>query len=186
MDFVHCEDMRSDGTNLGKKRRNSVKGAKTKAKETCEQKQKRGIYRNEETSIVFDSSIRSTENGTNIHSLLESKMNDGIRTFTHPFNIEGLVLWTYRNYLQGGQGNVTDDNVNILPTVVVLYSAEKFIRLSVTSDMNFHLLDDDIALLRSQIACWTRCNDFKLIFAVLKLDESIISYQRQVWVRLFI
>ena len=173
---------------VDKKRRNSLKGerARTKGKETCEQKQKRGIYRNEETSIVFDSSIRSTENGTNIHSLLESKMNEGIGTYTHPFNIEGLVLWTYRSYLQGGQGNVTDDNVTVLPTVVVLYPAEKFIRLSVSSLTSFQLLDDDIMLLRSQIAHWTRCDDFKLIFAVLKLDESIISYQRQVWVRLLL
>lgn len=168
----------------GKKRKNAQRSTELEARPTkkMQDQQLTGYYKHKELSLVMEDNLQKSPLGGEISAtLLFSKENKNYGIFSAPSTIPGLCRWTYRSYMDGGNGNVCEDGVIVLPYVVVVYPPQVFIAAVMAAEegSEFPGLVAEVSSMREKLLTKEYCPpDVKIVLMVVNIYEEALQYQR--------
>jgi hypothetical protein len=167
-----------------KSRKDANKAAKAAANCTKKEQEQQltGYYRQQELSFVMEDELHRSDLGGEIAATLlfmsESK-NYGM--FSIESTVPGLCRWTYRNFLDGGNGTVGEEGVVTLPLAMIIYPPQKFIDIAMQNDdgSNFSAMISEIRDIRDRLVAAESCpRDVKIVLVLVNIHDECLQYQR--------
>jgi hypothetical protein len=167
-------------------RKNNLNSSKL---ETSIKRQFTGSFKQDEIGVVLSNSFRDSKLQKSILTtfLTEDENFTGLY-FSEAFT-NNCIRWTFRPRCFGGKGTVGEENVAVLPVVVVQFPADEFVRLASLSVTLFSYVElgraihETTALLTSLDGC---PQDTRVIFLVVDLDQEILKHKQVKTIIVFI
>lgn len=158
-----------------------ARDAANRAKKEVEQ-QATGFYRQQELSVVMEGDLyRSTLGGEIAANILFNSESKNYGLFSIEATVSGLCRWTYRNYLEGGNGTIGEDRVITLPLAMIIYPPQKFIEMAISNKdgTDFSAFISEMHDIRERLVNAESCpHDVKIVLILVNIHEESLQYQR--------
>lgn len=143
--------------------------------------QRYGYYKYQELSLIIEKSLYDSNLGGELGSyLLFSSENRAYGYDSMTSSISGLCQWTYRNYLDGGNGQLGEVGVVPLPVVMIVYPPQKLISFALQSEdgLTFSEYSQEIQTIRSILSPLYPNQQIKILITLIGIHDECVIYQR--------